>query len=226
MPEEAINLDGPRAAIVDACRSLADKGLVIGAAGNVSARIEEHVAVTATGAQFATMTPEQVTLVDLSGNVVDGQLAPTSELDLHLGVYGRYHAGAVVHTHAPMATALSCVLTELPCVHYGMLALGGPVRVAGYETFGTPELAASVLEALEGRVAALMANHGTVAMGDDLAAAVASTELLEWAAAVYWRASMVGSPRVLDQRQRQAVIDAAISRGYGGTRPAEPSGGQ
>ena len=73
-----------------------------------------------------------MTVVDLEGRVVAGDLEPTSELDLHLGVYRRHGAGAVVHTHAPMATALSCVLDELPCVHYQMLLLGGTVRVAPY----------------------------------------------------------------------------------------------
>ena len=97
---------------------------------------------------------------------------PTSELELHLGVYRRYEAGAVVHTHAPIATALACVLDELPVVHYQMLALGGPVRVAPYATFGTPELAELTLDALEGRTAALMANHGAIAYRPDLDVAV------------------------------------------------------
>ena len=138
---------------------------------------------------------------------------------MHLGVYRRYGAGAVVHTHAPVATALSCVLDgELPCVHYEMLLLGGPVRVAPYATFGTPELAASALDALEGRTAALLANHGTIAFGADVAAALHATALLEWACGVYWRAAAIGVPRVLDEAQRQAVVDAAVARGYGTTR--------
>ena len=91
---------------------------------------------------LAELEPEQVTRRrPRRARSWHGELAPTSELDLHLGVYRRYDAGAVVHTHAPMATALSCVLDELPCVHYQMLLLGGTVPVAPYETFGTPELA-------------------------------------------------------------------------------------
>jgi L-fuculose-phosphate aldolase len=135
-------------------------------------------------------------------------------------VYRRYDAGAVVHTHAPVATALACVLDELPCVHYEMLALGGSVRVAPYATFGTPELAELVLDALEGRTAALMANHGALVYGADLAGAVRSTELLEWAATVYWRAAAIGTPRTLDDEQREAVVSAVVGRGYGETRPA------
>jgi len=153
------------------------------------------------------------------GRQVDGELAPTSELDLHLGVYRRYDAGAVVHTHAPMATALSCVLDgELPCVHYQMLLLGGAVRVAPYATFGTPELAESVLDALDGRTAALMANHGAITHAADLDGAVDLSLLLEWACTVYWRAATLGAPRTLDEDQRQAVVEAAIGRGYGKTK--------
>ena len=90
-------------------------------------------------------------------------LAPTSELDLHLGVYADTGAAAVVHTHAPFSTAVACVLDELPVIHYQQLLLGGAVRVAPYATFGTPELAAHVRDALADRQAALMANHGSVA---------------------------------------------------------------
>jgi L-fuculose-phosphate aldolase len=219
-----VTLERERADVAAACARLAAEGLVLGTAGNVSARADDLVAITPTGAGLADLTPDQVTVVDREGEVVAGDLAPTSELELHLAVYRRYDAGAVVHTHAPMATALSCVLDELPCVHYQMLLLGGPVRVAGYETFGTPELAASVVDALEGRTAALMANHGAIAYGSDLAAAVELSMLLEWACTVYWRAAVLGSPRTLDEDQRQAVIDAALESGYGTTRPVERPG--
>jgi L-fuculose-phosphate aldolase len=210
-----VKLATQRREVADASRRLAAEGLVLGTAGNVSARADELVAITPTGATLAGLEPEQVPVVDLDGEVVDGALAPTSELDLHLGVYRRYEAGAVVHTHAPMATALSCVLEELPCVHYQMLLLGGTVRVAPYATFGTEELAGAVLDALEGRTAALMANHGAVAYAADAAAAVELSLLLEWACTVYWRASAVGTPRVLDAEQREDVVRAVVERGYG-----------
>jgi L-fuculose-phosphate aldolase len=219
MPE--LSAKAERERVAAACRQLAATGLVHHTAGNVSVRAGERVAITPTGAELATLAPADVTLIDLAGSVVDGDLAPTSELDLHLAVYERYGAGAVVHTHAPVSTALSCVLDELPCVHYEMLMLGGPIRVAPYETFSTPALAAAALEALDGRTAALLANHGTIAFGTDLDGAVRATELLEWAATVYWRAAQIGTPRALDEEQRQAVIDVAIARSYGTTQPAE-----
>jgi L-fuculose-phosphate aldolase len=120
-----------------------------------------------------------------------------------------------------MATALSCVVDELPCVHYQMLLLGGPVRVAPYATFGTPELAESVANALDGRTAALMANHGAIAYAADADQAVELSLLLEWACAVYWHAAAIGTPRTLDEGQQDAVIAAALERGYGTTKPVE-----
>ncbi|WP_432192441.1 class II aldolase/adducin family protein [Streptomyces sp. bgisy027] len=211
-----------RVAVAEACRRLGAEGLLIGTAGNVSTRVDDRVAITATGAVLAELTPDQVTVVDLDGTVVAGTLEPTSELDLHLGVYRRYGTGAVVHTHAPMATALSCVLDELPCIHYQLLALGGSVRVAPYATFGTPELAESVLTALDGRSAALMASHGALTHAPTLGQAVEHALLLEWACGVYQRAAALGTPRVLDEHQQLAVIEAALARNYGTTRSVPP----
>ena len=214
-------LDREREQVAGAARRLAAAGLVAGTSGNVSARRDDRVAVTPTGGMLAELEPDQVTVVDLEGNVVGGDLAPTSEIDLHLGVYRAYEAGAVVHSHAPMGTALSCVLDELPCIHYEMLLLGGAVRVAPYATFGTPELADAVVAALDGRTAALMSNHGAVTHGADVEAAVRATELLEWAATLYWNAHAIGTPRILDEAQQQAVVDAAVARRYGRVQPAE-----
>jgi L-fuculose-phosphate aldolase len=214
----AVRLEAEREQVAQVSRRLAAEGLVLGTSGNVSARRGDEVAITPTGAVLAELHAEQVTVVSREGEHVDGELAPTSEIELHLGVYRRYDPGAVVHTHAPMATALSCVIDEVPCVHYAMLQLGGAVPVAPYETFGTPELARAVLDALEGRRAALMANHGAIVHAADAAEALELSLLLEWACTVYWRAAALGEPRALGEAERQAVIEAALSRGYGTTQ--------
>jgi L-fuculose-phosphate aldolase len=208
-------LERERERVAAAAARLAADGRVTGTAGNVSERAGELVAVTPTGARLDAVTPADIAVVDLDGDQQDGDLAPTSELGLHLGVYARYDAGAVIHTHAPFATALACVIDELPVVHYQMLALGGAVRVAPYATFGTPELAELTLEALEGRSAALMANHGAIAYGPDLDIAVAQSELLEWACQLYWRASAVGAPRTLEADEQLEFIETVSRRGYG-----------
>lgn len=218
----AETIEGLRAEVARAGRELAASGLVTGLAGNVSARAGELVAVTPTGGRLATLDAAEIAIVDLDGALVDAPLAPTSELPFHLAVYRHYDAGAVVHTHPPMATAVACVADELPCIHYSMLVLGGNVRVAGYETFGTDDLAARVIEALQGRTAALMASHGAVTYGEDLRAAIDATELLEWACSVYVHACACGTPRVLGADERRAVVEALDAFDYGRTRPPAP----
>jgi L-fuculose-phosphate aldolase len=209
-----------RESVAAAARRLAAEGLVAGTAGNVSVRDGERVAVTPTGARLEELDAEQIAVVDLEGAQLEGPLAPTSELDLHLSVHAERGDGAVVHTHAPIATAVSCVVDELPVIHYQALALGGPVRVAPYATFGSRELAANVRRALAGRAAALMANHGTVTVAADAATAVELTLLLEWACDLYWRAAAIGTPRALDEQQQRAVVEQVAALGYGAPRAA------
>jgi L-fuculose-phosphate aldolase len=198
-----------REQLVAACSELQD--LVLGSSGNVSVREGDRVAVTRSGASFDSMTVDDTSVVDLSGDLVEGHDKPTSELQLHLAVYERFGEGAVVHTHAPMATAVSCVVDEVPAVHYGMLAFGGSLRVAPYATFGTAELAANVLAALDGRSSALMQNHGAVSFGGSLRGAVEAARLVEWACGIYWRARAIGEPSALSEAQL-ADVAAQIER--------------
>ena len=200
--------------VASSARRLAALGLTLGTAGNVSTRAGELICVTPTGAVLEHVRADEISVVDSDGELVDGP-PPTSELALHLGAYARFAPAAVVHAHAPTATALACVLDELPAVHYQMVELGGAVRVARYETFGTPELAAATLDAIEGRRAVLMANHGTLTFGDDLDQAVARAQLLEWVSTLYFKAAMLGSPRTLDERQLDEVRAQLTRRRYG-----------
>ena len=209
-------LEAEREQLAEACRRLSD--LVIGTAGNVSVRAGDHVVVTPSGCVFDDVDAGDMTVVSMDGEKVDGPYGPTSELALHLAVYERMGAGAVVHTHAPYATALSCVLDEVPAVHYGMLQLGGSLRVAPYATFGTEELAAHVQRALEGRTACLMQNHGAVNYAHDLEYAVDSALLVEWACQLYWNARAIGTPRALTDAELQDVATQVAQLGYGKTK--------
>lgn len=212
-----------RVEVAAAARRLAEEGLLVGTAGNVSLRHGDVVAVTASGVVLAECTPDDVVEVGLDGTLRAGTLRPTSELDLHLGVYAdQPGVAAIVHTHAPFSTAVACVLEELPVLHYQQLLLGGAIRVAPYATFGTPELAAHVREALAGRQAALLGNHGSVAVGGTLAQAVEHAVLLEWLCALHHRASALGTPRTLTADEQEAVVLAALSRSYGQPQPAQP----
>lgn len=207
-----------REAVAAAARRLAAERLVLGTSGNVSLRAGDLVAVSPTGAKLAELEAGQVAVVDLDGEQVDGDLAPTSELGLHLGIHAERGDGAVVHSHSPFATALSCVLAELPAVHYEMLRFGGAVRVAPYATFGSRELAEAVHAALDGRTAALMANHGSVVASATMDTAVELALLLEWACEVYWRAAQIGEPRTLGEEELGAVLEQVTTLGYGSTR--------
>lgn len=213
-----------RTAVAAAARRLAAAGLLVGTAGNVSA-VDRHsglVAVTATGVVLADCRSDDVSVVDRAGALVEGGLAPTSELELHLAVLAATAAGAVVHTHAPHATAVGCVRESLPVLHYQQILLGGEIRVAPYATFGTRELADHVVAGIEGRRAVLMANHGAVTVGTSLDEAVENALLLEWCCALYQHATSMGTPRVLDDAQQAAVIEAALDRGYGKPHPTGP----
>jgi L-fuculose-phosphate aldolase len=213
-----VTFDTEREALAAACARLASEGLVIGTAGNVSVRVGDRVVVTPTGCVFSEVAAADMTVVDLDGGVVGDGPAPTSELGLHLGVYrGMDWAGGVVHTHSPMATAVGCVVDELPPIHYQMLSLGGSVRVAPYATFGSDELHSNVLAALEGHTAALMQNHGALTCGAGLGAAVDATFLLEWACGLYWHARQIGEPAVLGEEQLADVMAQVQRLDYGGS---------
>jgi L-fuculose-phosphate aldolase len=191
-------------------RRASGTGLVIGTSGNLSVRMGDLVAVTPSGISLDRLEPGDCPIVDVEGHLVEGELQPSSETPMHLAVYTATGAGAIVHTHSTFATVIATTMTELPPIHYNALLLGGTVRVADYATYGTPELAANVREALKDRRAVLLANHGGVTFGDDLEAAFEATRLLEWLCEVYVRARSIGEPRVLTEEQLSAVVQRAF----------------
>ncbi|MFE1288997.1 class II aldolase/adducin family protein [Streptomyces sp. NPDC058751] len=195
-------------------RTVAD-GLVVGTSGNVSVRVGDTVLVTPTGVPYDRLTPDDITGVGLDGRQLLGPLRPTSELPMHLAVYRATEARAVVHTHAPHATAVSLLVPELPLVHYMAAALGGPVRVAPYAAYGTPELAEHTLRALAGRTACLLRNHGTIAHGASLDQAYDRTAQLEWMCRVWLLSSSVPglTPVLLSPDQLEEAGERL--RGYG-----------
>jgi L-fuculose-phosphate aldolase len=216
-----------RAEIAAVCTGLAAAGLVVGTAGNVSARAGELIAVTPSGLDYAALTAELVGVHRMDGTPVEAPLQPSSELPLHLAVYAAAGAGAgaagagvaaIVHTHAPAATALSALVDEVPAIHYQVASFGGPVAVAPYATYGTGELAANVVTALAGRSACLMANHGAVTTGPDLRTAVTRAQALEWVCDVYLRAAAAGRPRLLPPEEIETVVRKLS--GYGQRPPA------
>ncbi|GAA2876862.1 class II aldolase/adducin family protein [Nonomuraea rubra] len=193
-------------------RRAVELGLVIGTSGNLSVREGDLVTVTPSGAPLDRLTPELCPVVDLTtGRRVAGELRPSSETPMHLAIYQTTDARAIVHTHSVFGTVVATTMTELPPVHYNALMLGGVVKVAEYATYGTPELAANVRRALDGKRAALMANHGGVTIGATLEEAFEATRLLEWLCEVYVRGLSVGKPNILTEDQLAAVIERTLN---------------
>ncbi|MFV0309969.1 MAG: class II aldolase/adducin family protein [Desertimonas sp.] len=190
-------------------------GLSTGTSGNLSIRLGDEVLITPSGLDPRRTGPEDLCLVTIDGAPVEGHRRPSSELPMHLAVYARGDANAIVHTHSEYATAVSLTHDELPAVHYNINGLGGPVRVAPYATFGTDELAANIAAALVERSGAILQNHGAITIGDTVSAAYERSLLLEWLCALFWRSLQIGTPRILGRDELQAVRDQAERLGYG-----------
>jgi L-fuculose-phosphate aldolase len=208
-------LAAERAEVCAYARRMSVDRLVVGTSGNISRRAGDLVAVTPTGIDYAELTPESITVLDLAGRRIDGDLAPTSETPLHLALYRSRpnKMGAVVHTHAVHATAVSLLVDRIPPVHYLLGIFGGAVHVARYATFGTEELAAHTIEALGDRTGCLLANHGAVTVGGNLAAAYDRALQLEWLCQVWLTARAAGLPRPLPPGELDTVTE--LIRGYG-----------
>jgi L-fuculose-phosphate aldolase len=205
--------DAARAALAAGARRVADSGLVVGSAGNLSMRSGERVLITPRGALLEAIDPAGCVEIALEDGAVaadhGASSRPSSEEALHRAIYAATWSGAIVHTHSHYATVLSTLVDELPAIHYTINAFGGPVRVARYECFGTEALANSVTEAMEGRSAALMANHGAIVAGHDVEDAVGKAIQLEWLASIHYHAIVAGTPSILGQGELDAVRERA-----------------
>jgi L-fuculose-phosphate aldolase len=207
-----------REQLVSYCGRLAADGLAVGAAGNMSVRMGDHVAITPSGVPYADMAPGDICVVTTSGDEVDAPETPSSELPMHLAIYAATEAQAVVHTHSAEVIALSAANDELPAIHYAIAGLGGPVRVAGYTRFGSAGLAAAAVKALDERRAAILQNHGAVCYGRTLSEAYDRAVLLEWLARVYRLARSYGEPRILSAAELDEVAAESRRRRYGARR--------
>jgi L-fuculose-phosphate aldolase len=207
-----------RAAIVEAGVELERLGILDLTAGNISVRVGgDAIAITPSGIPYAQTTSDDIVICGLAdGAVLDGTRKPSSELPLHRAVYAaRPETGAVVHTHSPYATTLAVLRRPIPAVHYVISRLGtSEVQVVDYATYGTQELAENAFAGLAGTTKALLlANHGTLALGDDLAEASLNARVLEILAATYWRALAVGSPVILSDEEIGNVMERHKSYG-------------
>src|SRR5690606_4181433 len=202
----------------ETAQAMQARGLSPQRSGNVSARVADGMVITPSGLPFETLDAGDVVRLALDGSVVDGARKPSSEWRLHAAVYrARPEVAAVVHCHSPNATAVACTRRPIPAFHY-MVAVAGGVDIpcAAYATFGTEALAAAACAALADRSACLLANHGQLATGADLAAALELAAEVETLATQYRAALAIGDVHVLSDAEMQRVLDAFRSYGQRG----------
>ncbi len=211
----------PRRAVIDACLRMERLGINQGTSGNVSVRTPSGCLITPSGVDYQTMTPAQVVHIDFAGNVLGSprgasrEVRPSTEWRMHTDIYGHFDdAGAIVHAHPPHATALACQGRGIPPFHYMVAVAGGTdIRCARYATFGTSELSSHMIEALDGRRACLLANHGIICFHEDLDRALALAAEVETLARQYLLALVIGEPKRLGRKQMAEVVEKF--KGYG-----------
>jgi L-fuculose-phosphate aldolase len=211
-----------RTMLVAACRELTSRGLTYGTSGNVSVRCDERrFFVSPSGMDYGVLQADDVPLMDLDGRWF-GRRRPSSEWRFHRDIFrSRHDVGAIVHTHSPQATALACTGRDIPAFHYMVAVAGGhDIRCAPYFAFGTQELSEAALAALKDRKACLLANHGVIATGADLATAVSLAGEVENLAQQYCVALSLGKVSILDDAEMCRVVEKF--RTYGQQDATDP----
>jgi len=203
-----------RLELIATARAMQPAGLNRGTAGNVSVRSGAGFYITPTGMPYATLQADDIPLMALDGSH-QGNRKPSSEWRFHRDLYAsRPEVGAVLHAHSPFAVSLACLRYDIPAFHYMIARFGGDsIRCADYAIFGSPELSTAALAAMHERKACLLANHGLLVAGRDLAEAMALAIELEELCEQYWRACQLGQPVILSADEMTAVL--AKFAGYG-----------
>jgi len=201
-----------RQAIIDACRRMNALGINQGTSGNINVRHGDGLLITPTSVPYESMTPDQIVFMGLDGSHAKTQ-KPSSEWRFHLDILrSRSEVEAVVHAHPIYCTILAIMGLEIPPIHYMIAVAGGDnIRCAPYATYGTPELSAHALKALEGRQACLLDHHGMIAVGPSLAKTMWLAVEVETLARQYHGCLQIGTPPLLPadeiERVRQKMAD-------------------
>jgi L-fuculose-phosphate aldolase len=184
-------------AVLATAKNMLRKGLVEGTAGNISARREDgNVVITPTSVDYEEMQLDDLVVMDPAGEVLEAKKGrgPSSEKLLHLACYKAFDdVGSVIHSHPVWATMFAIAHQPIPaCIDEFAIFVGGDVRVTKYGASGTPDVGDNAVEALRGRGAALLANHGMVAVGPKPSTVLHITALVERSAQIEWGARALG----------------------------------
>lgn len=217
-----------RACLLATALEMSRKGLSPGRSGNVSARFRDGMLITPTGIAYEELTPDQMVRVAADGTTAPGALKPSSEWRFHLAAYAaRPDMHAVVHTHSLHATVLACAHKAIPAFHYMVAVAGGSdIPLVPYALFGSEHLARYVAEGLAERNACLMANHGQIAIGTTLAAALELAFEVEVLAEQYVKVLLLGAPHVLGADAMAEVMQRFKSYGQNAQIAESPGSGK
>jgi L-fuculose-phosphate aldolase len=194
--------------VIKICLAMNEEGINQGTSGNVSVRTPDGFLITASGIPYKKMKPHHVVEMDLDGGY-RGDYLPSTEWRMHMDIFkARPEANAIVHVHSTFASALACLRKEVPAFHYMIGVAGGAtLRVSDYAEFGTQALSDTMLKAMEGRSAVLLANHGQICFGPDLDKALWRAGEIEALCHQYWAACVMGKPVVLSEDQMATVLN-------------------
>lgn len=211
-----------RREIIAHCLRMNAAGINQGVSGNISVRFGDRMLITPTSVPYDRLLPEDIASMSLAGNdgAFEGPKPPSSEWRFHLDIMrSRPEVGAIVHTHPTYCTSLAIARRSIPACHYMIAIFGGDdVRCADYATYGTEQLSANVLKALEDRSACLLANHGAIATGYDLANAFWRAVELETIARQYFNALLIGGPVLLTAEEMKDTFAKGLGSNYAGQR--------
>ena len=213
-----------RQSIIDHCIRMNASGLNQGTSGNISVRASDMMLITPSATPYEKLRPQDIAAmpIDHDYGSWEGPLKPSTEWPFHLDIMrARPEVGAVVHTHSTFATILSIARKEIPACHYMIAAFGGSnIRCASFARYGTKELSEAAVEALEGRKACLLANHGMITLGPTLDKAMWLAVELETLAKQYYHSLLIGGPILLSDAEIAETMKGFASYGLQDPKPA------
>ncbi len=203
-----------RQAIIDTCLEMNDTGINQGTSGNVSARVQGGMLITPSGRPYKTMKPKDIVFMHEDG-AFEGDLVPSTEWRFHLDIMNsRDDVNAIVHAHPTFCTVIAILKKSIPRLHYMVAVAGGDdIRCAPYATFGTQALSDNAIKALQDRKACLLAHHGMIATGPDLAKAMWLAVEVETLAKQYYYTLQAGGPPLLTKAEIKNVAERIHSYG-------------